>query len=266
MGLTTLEPTATVDDVCAVIERDGGVIVRDMAGSALIDRVLAELDPYLMASKKGQDRFTGFETTRTNRLLGRSRSCGDLVMHPLFLETSERVLQPHEGIQIGGTQGIRVGPGSAAQSLHRDDGGRGPRAHPGPDSELTIIYAGTDFTEENGATWVIPGSHKWDDQRKPSRSEAVQAVMPKGSALMWLGSVYHGAGENRTADEFRIGLLFLYMVGYLRQEENQYLSVPLEMVKQYPERLQRLLGYSLYGRFTGYIDWMEDPHQYLLEH
>ncbi|MEA2623404.1 MAG: hypothetical protein QOH61_2314 [Chloroflexota bacterium] len=265
MGLRTLEPTATVDDVCSVIEEDGGVIVRNMATTEMIDRVLSELDPYIKVTQKGKDKFSGFETTRTNRLLGRAPSTAELMMDPRFLDTAERVLQPHQGIQVGATQAMRVGPGSAPQTLHRDDGARGDRRHPGPDSELTCLYAATDFTAQNGATWIIPGSHKWDDERRPTREEAVQAVMPKGSALIWLGSVYHGAGANMTADEYRTGILLIYMLGYLRQEENQYLAVPIDVVRSYPERFQRLLGYSTYGPFVGYIDWGQDVHSYLEE-
>lgn len=225
--------------------------------------MLDDMQPHFERTPKGRDKFSGFDTTRTGNLFGRSAVSGEIVLRPLIADVAERVLMPHEGIQIGETSAIRVGPGAAAQTLHRDDGNMRWR-HPGPECLLTVMVAATDFTAENGATWLVPGSNHWDDERRPpSRDEAVQACMSKGSAVMWVGSLYHGAGENRT-DQVRVGFLFDFRLGYLRQSENQYLTVPRETVKSFPERLQRLLGYSLYGRFLGYIaNWEEDPIAYL---
>ena len=260
--LTTLESTATVDAVCSIMERDGTLSIRNLATADQMDRVLADLAPYIAKTPRGKDKFSGLNTTRTGNLFGRSPSCADLVLNPLVSDVAERVLLPHEGIQIGETSAMRIGPGAAAQTLHRDDGNM-RWIHPGPDCLLTVVFAASDFRKDNGATWVVPGSHRWGEDAEPSREQAVQAEMPKGSVLMWVGSLYHGAGAN-LSDEFRTALLFDFRLGNLRQTENQYLAVPREVVKGFPERLQRLLGYSLYGRFLGYIGgWEEDPITYL---
>ena len=147
------------------------------------------------------------------------------------------------------------------QELHRDDLVY-PLAHPSErQSVVTVIWALNDFSAANGATLVVPGSHRWDDERKPTLAEAVPAEMPRGSAVYILGSTYHAGGANRAGDA-RIGLLYGYCLGWLRQEQNQYLAVPPEIARTLPEALQRLIGYAVHEPFLGWHD-LQDPIELL---
>jgi ectoine hydroxylase-related dioxygenase (phytanoyl-CoA dioxygenase family) len=124
------------------------------------------------------------------------------------------------------------------------------------------MVAVSDFRADNGGTLVIPGSHKWDDNRQPQREEAIPTEMKAGSALVWLGGTYHAGGINNS-NAPRTGITITLDLGYLRQEENQYLSIPLDIVKQYPDQVQRLLGYAASPPFMGWIEIdgvMTDPH------
>ena len=122
------------------------------------------------------------------------------------------------------------------------------------------MWALSEFTVKNGATSLILGSHKWTDEQTPTESdEIVQAVMPKGSCLIYVGSLWHGGGANRTRQQWRSGMICGYSLGWLRQEENQYLAVPPHVAKDLPDHVQRLIGYSLHGDFLGYVEG-HDPH------
>ena len=152
-----------------------------------------------------------------------------------------------------------IGPNETPQILHRDDGLL-PFAHPGPEAICNTMWAMTDFTKENGATSVILGSHLWDDERSPQESDEIsQAVMPKGSCMLYVGSVWHGGSANTTKDEWRSGLISGYSLGWLRQEENMYLAVPPSVAKDLPEHVQHLIGYKIHGGFLGWVEG-QDPH------
>jgi ectoine hydroxylase-related dioxygenase (phytanoyl-CoA dioxygenase family) len=268
-SLEHLKANATVNDVCEVMARDGGVIVEDMLSTDLVDRVRGELSPYLDRTPWGDGDFVGFQTRRTSSLLAKSPSSLDLMMQPLFLGASEQWLRDEFEIMLGSevvateatitlsvTQAVQIWSGPP-QPLHRDDFLHHTR-HPGPDSQVQVLYAGNDFTKANGATNVVPGSHLWDDVRKPTMAEAVPAEMPAGSGLIYLGSTYHGGGENVSSSP-RTAWLFSYCRGYLRQEENAYLAYPIELVKTFPDRIQRLIGYSMCPPYCGWFE-MQDPH------
>ncbi|MYU22610.1 phytanoyl-CoA dioxygenase family protein [Streptomyces sp. SID8352] len=269
--LTTLPNSATVDDVLEVLERDGGVIVADMIPDETMDRIWSELSPYLEATPNGDGDFVGHLTRRTSSLLAKSPACAALVTEPHLLGAADSLLREtakswvgdehshYRGtVQVSAGQAIYIGPGQKAQPLHRDDMVH-HRRHPGPESQVQTLYAGTEYHYANGATMVIPGSHLWDDDRKPLPSEAVPAEMTRGSGLIHLGSTYHGGGANTTTDEYRLAISLSLCRGYLRQEENQYLAVPREQVLAYPEEVQRLLGYGLSIPFCGWYE-MQDPH------
>lgn len=193
------------------------------------------MDPY----------FAGTQTRRTARILAKSDSAVEVALNPLFLETAKQVLQTPTHVWVGNdrveitpdiqlsmTQAIQIGPGQGLQPLHRDDATSLWR-HPqyGREARLQLMLAITDFTEENGATRVIPGSHQWDDERMPTQEETIGAEMKAGTALLWLGSVYHGGGANRS-DAPRTGLTMAYDLAFLRLEENHFLSIPVERVRQ----------------------------------
>jgi ectoine hydroxylase-related dioxygenase (phytanoyl-CoA dioxygenase family) len=175
-------------------------------------------------------------------------------MNPLILGAANATLLPFcSRIQLNITQLITILSGQGAQPLHRDRfvwGGddRGGVIPEGIEPQCNGIWAITDFTEENGATHVVPGSHKWSFDRQAKREESVQAVMSRGSVLLYNGTVFHGGGANRGSTP-RIGLNITYTLGWLRQEENQYLSCPPEIAKELDPELTALLGYS-FGNYA----------------
>ena len=267
--LTRLPGTASLDEVLAVIERDGGVIVEDFVPPDTIAALKADLLPRIDACAVGRDDFSGFRTRRMSALFAKTRRVADLVTHPLLLGAAEhfvnrpvvygsgehaRSVRP--GLRIGATQLIQIGPGQGAQPLHRDQWAMLWR-YPdyGRQVRVQIMVAVSDFTEENGATRVVPGSHTWNDERVADPSETVSAAMRAGSALLFLGSTHHGGGTNRTADQYRTGLTTGLDSAAVRQEENMYLALGPEVVRSYPEQIQRLLGWS-YMPET-YMGWVE---------
>lgn len=256
----------------AIIERDGGVIIEDFLAADVIDELKADLLPKLAQKRTGSYDFAGSQTRRMSALFAHSRRTADVVTHPLYLPVAQALLdrpvvygsgerryEIKPGIRIGATQLIQIGPGQGAQPLHRDDAAFLWR-HPdyGREARLQIMLAISDFTAENGGTLVIPGSHTWDDERVPQMSEAVPTVMKSGSALIWVGSLYHAGGDNKTKDELRTGLTIAIDAATVRQEENMYLALTPELVASYPETIQRLLGWS---SGTNHMGWVEiDGH------
>ncbi len=259
-------PDTTADIVSAALRDHGAVIIERLLDEAQCDRLSAELQPWLDATPMGADDFSGVTTRRTGALLTRCPSSADLVAHPLVLDVVDRTLWPKKTtFQLHLTQSIAIGPGGAAQMLHRDhwcfDFFPFPRD---VDVEVSTIWALTDFTEERGATRVVPDSHRTPDDRKYTFDESVPAEMPRGSVVLYLGSTVHGGGENRS-DDVRIGINIDYVLGWLRQEENQYLSYSLDEVRAMPERLQRLIGYEPGAYALGYVDGGRSPMTLLSE-
>jgi ectoine hydroxylase-related dioxygenase (phytanoyl-CoA dioxygenase family) len=253
-------PDTTADAVSAALRDHGAVIIERLIDDAQCERLAAELQPWLDATPMGADHFSGVTTRRTGALLTRCPSSADLVAHPLVLDVVDRTLWPKKTtFQLHLTQSIAIGPGGAAQMLHRDhwcfDFFPFPRD---VDVEVSTIWALTEFTEERGATRVVPDSHRTPDDRKYTFDESVPAEMPRGSVVLYLGSTVHGGGENRS-DEVRIGINIDYVLGWLRQEENQYLSYSLDEVRAMPERLQRLIGYEPGAYALGYVDGGRSP-------
>lgn len=266
MQVRALRNTASVEEVVEVLKQDGCVIIRNLVAESLMDAIYDELKPFIEATPCGRDDFAGFRTQRTGSLVARSQSFHHLAMHPLVLDTAAKVLGPYcQKFQLHLTQVIKIDPGETAQMLHCDQLVYNPFRFPkGMECELHTMWALTEFTEENGATRVIPGSHIWVDERSPSPDETVAAAMPKGSVLLFTGSLYHGGGANRS-QEPRIGIEVGYNLGWLRQEENQYLAVPPHIARSLPEKLQSLIGYSMGGYALGYFGDTQHPKAALKE-
>jgi ectoine hydroxylase-related dioxygenase (phytanoyl-CoA dioxygenase family) len=252
MSIKTFSPTDRIEEILAALRRDGAVVLRELVSPDLADAVAAELRPYFDAEGKGpQNDFNGYKTLRVSGILARSRSSAELIGHERLLEIADAILLPHcIAYRIGSTTGIEIWPGEGPQFLHRDDGIY-PLRLPGMELQISTNWALTDFTLENGATRVIPGSHQWKEPGHSTEDGVVQAAMPKGSVLAYLGSVMHGGGANAT-NRPRMGLVNTYSLGWLRQEENQYLMVPRELAATYPDRIQRLMGYQGHGRLLGW--------------
>jgi ectoine hydroxylase-related dioxygenase (phytanoyl-CoA dioxygenase family) len=252
---------AGLDEVEAALRAAGCVVVEQLVPVELIARVAAELEPFLAATPAGGDEFTGFNTRRTGSLLARSPSFGALAAHPTVLGALDRVLGDHAtSYQLHLTQIIEIGPGEPAQLVHRDQWAFDFFPFPaGFEVECHTMWAMSDFTEENGATRLIPGSHRWEDKLRPTVDETVPAEMPKGSVLFYLGSVYHGGGANRSSTARR-GVNVGYTLSWLRQEENQYLACPPEVAREHPEDLARLAGYRRGAYALGYYGDLRDPY------
>ena len=247
-------------EVSAALLAHGVVIIERLADIDLCDQLMAELQPWLDATPVGADAFSGFNTRRTGALLTRCPSSAALVTHPTILEVVDTVLWPKKTtFQLHLTQSIAIGPDSPAQYLHRDQWCFDTFPFPRDvDVEIATIWALTDFTEDVGATRVVPDSHRTPDDHRYTPEETVAATMPRGSVVLYLGTTVHGGGAN-VSDRTRVGLNIDYVLGWLRQEENQYLSYSLDEVREMPERLQRLLGYDVGAYALGYIDGGRNP-------
>jgi hypothetical protein len=250
--LKHLPADTPAETIAALLDSDGALILDDVLTGAEIDRVQAEIDPYVAATADGRDRFTGYQTTRTGALVARSPACRELVMHPAILAACDVFLKRAcDRYQLHLTQVIRIKPGQPAQPLHRDRlawGGFLKDVEP----QLNTIWAITDFTEENGATLVVPGSPAWPESRRAEPQEVGCAEMKRGSVLVYSGSVIHGGGENRSGAD-RVGVNLTYCLGWLRQEENQYLSCPPAIARTLDPKLQALLGYAMGSYALGYF-------------
>ncbi|MEU7855407.1 phytanoyl-CoA dioxygenase family protein [Nonomuraea sp. NPDC049141] len=267
--LTTLPASAPVDEAIEVVERDGTVIIEDFIDAGTLRGLWDDLGPDLERQEDGDGRLVGVKTRILPGLIRRSEHSITIMRQPHFLGSARHFLQrPVRAwlgeqrvelvptIQLGISRAIQIRPGVPIQGLHRDDTAH-LRSHPGPESRVQIMIAASEFTARNGATRLIPGSHLWDDERAPRDDEAIPAEMRAGSALLWLGSTYHGAGVN-ASDAPRTGLSYAYDLGNLRQEENHYLSLPLDTVRGYPEDIQRLLGYEACPPMCGLYE-LSDP-------
>ncbi len=217
----------------------------DRTARGQISDLYAELGPVFEKSAHCVGLFYGGKTKRIHSLVRKSRICREMVMATPVLEVMKAVLGPQcDSIQLNLTQGIQIWPGERAQVLHRDDSMFPVMAKP-CEFMVNAMWAYSDFTRENGATAVVPGSHKWEDRdRLPLESEIVQAEMEAGETLIYLGSLIHGGGENRSKAP-RTGIAISYCLGWLRQSENQYFAAPPVVAKHFPKELQDLLGYSV---------------------
>jgi ectoine hydroxylase-related dioxygenase (phytanoyl-CoA dioxygenase family) len=252
------------EDVSAALRDHGAVIIERLADLALCDRVIAELQPWLAETPTGGDNFAGRNTRRTGALLTRCPSSVAMVAHPLILEVVDRTLWADKTtFQLHLTQSIAIGPDSPSQMLHRDQWCFDFFPFPlDVDVEVSTIWALDDFTDDNGATRVVLDSHRLPNEVRFSYDDSSPAEMPRGSVVLYLGSTHHGGGAN-TSDRVRIGVNVDYVLGWLRQEENQYLSYTLDEVRRFPERVQRLLGYEVGAYALGYIDGGRSPMELL---
>jgi ectoine hydroxylase-related dioxygenase (phytanoyl-CoA dioxygenase family) len=247
-GLESFTTAAGIDNIMTAVARDGAVILKDVLTPEDLAQVNAELKPYVDATATGQDAFGGFKTTRTGAVMARSPAAGKLALNPTVRAIADRVLLANcDRYHIHVTQVIRIMPGQPAQPIHRDRWLWGTWLK-GIEPQLNTIWALSDFTRENGATQVVPGSLDWPDKRVATAQEIGFAEMSAGSVVLYTGSTFHGGGANVSNGD-RVGLNISYSLGWLRQEENQYLSVPPEIAKTLDPELAKLLGYTM-GRYA----------------
>ena len=261
MGVETLPASASTEELIGVIERDGAAIMSGVIDSETLGIVNQELKPFIDATPMGKDDFVGRKTQRTGALVARTPSCRPLVMQDQVIKAAQAYLGPYtEKIILHLTQTIHINPGNPAQALHRDRLAWGNYIPREIEPQFNTIWALTDFTAENGATRCVPGSHKWDWDKRAEPEQIVQAEMAAGSVFFYTGSVLHSGGENRS-NAARLGLNITYCLGWLRQEENQYLSCPPHIAKDLDPELQDLLGYTQGNYALGYYSDPEKLHE-----
>ncbi|MFP3900263.1 MAG: phytanoyl-CoA dioxygenase family protein [Acidimicrobiia bacterium] len=242
------------------IAGQGWSVIDDAIEPELADELVATLDRLEteLGVVPADNSFEGRRTTRIYNLLVHGDVFARVPTHPAVLPVVEAVLDP--GCLLSSLSSITIGPGESAQPIHADDQ-LIPIPKPHPPVVCNTMWALTDFTEANGATRLVPGSHLQSDPDFGGRYESVAAEMRRGSVLVWNGSLWHGGGAN-TTDERRIGLACNYCAGFIRQQENQQLGIPREVAQRFDDRLARLCGYGTYNGLIGHID-KRDPLELL---
>ena len=257
--LVHLQNTSTAEDIIEVLNNDAGVIIDGLIDQKEVDLLNKDLAPYLKNDVFGRDEFTGFKTKRIGALIARSEACRNLALQPLVNEVSEKYLSPFcDGYQLHFTSAVSIGPGESKQILHRDRGIWGGYLPRRIEPLMSTIWAVTEFTKENGATQIVPGSHLWEKDRIPKENEIAYAEMKPGSVLLYTGTVLQGGGSNSSKNDIRTGVFLHYALNWLRQEENQYLSCPPDIAKDIPQEVRSLIGYSKGGYILGFYSDPKD--------
>ena len=251
---------AARDEHIARVQRDGFTIVENAIEPALIDALNAGLEKLEreLDAKPAMNGFEGHKTVRIYNLLAYGEPFIRIPAHDNVLPVIEGVLDP--GCLISSLSSIAIDPGEVAQPIHADDMVI-PLDKPHRAIVCNSMWALTDFTDANGATRLVPGSHKKPNPDYGGSYETVPAEMKKGSVLIWDGALWHGGGANRT-DTRRTGIAMNYCAGFVRQQENQQLGLAPELVKTFSPRLQELIGYGVYQGLIGHID-KKSPAQIL---
>ena len=266
---------ASQEQILAGLDECGAVIVEDVLDSDTLKQFNAEIDPHLAAVAPGRELvnplIAGFMGAQTRHITGVAAKSpifvDEVLCHPLLLAIADEILLPScSRYQLNIAHVLERGPGSPQQMLHRDElvWCQVPRPH--GELQLASIIALVDFTADNGATRLVPGSHRWPLEREAQPGELAVAEMSAGSAVIYLGSTIHGGGSNTTEHELRRGMHHSYTLGWLRTEENHYLSIPMDVARGFSDQALELLGYASHdalltgGGYLGAVD-TRDPIQ-----
>ena len=246
----SIDPTI-ITDAMAQLNRDGYIIIEKLFSEEAMDALKADVLPRFK-NEAGRNNFEGLATQRLYTMMAETDIANPMVEHPLILGLLDKIFEPN--YLLSQLQVINIHPGEAAQPLHYDDGFY-PWPRPRRALGAATIIAVDDFTEDNGATVAIPSSHLWGDKYPDDDDKArlIKAVMPKGSVLFFLGTLWHGGGANESEGS-RMCLTAQYCAPFCRTQENFSLSVPKERVKTFSENIQRLLGYSIHPPFMGMVE------------
>lgn len=252
MAIPTFTPDSPPQVLAQALEDAGCLVLTDVLSANSRDAIRDELAPHMGALQNLDDddpaEFYPGKTRRVTSLVARSNTVTkELIAHPNSIQACDSFLLPNgeHGYQLHVTAALEVGPGARTQVLHREEDPFTFFPVPRPNLIVASMWAITDFRADNGATAIVPGSHKWPVSRVPQDQEVIQAEMPAGSVLYWLGGTLHGAGANTSAD-WRYGVILTYSVGWVRQEENQYLDVPKETLDGLSPQVRKIVGFDMY--------------------
>lgn len=254
---------ANLQTINAILDEDGCIAITNVLDTKKAGQLKQELEAQFEKVPVCQGNFFGFATKRMSSVLAKSNAAQDLAIDPLVLKVMDCfLLKSCRQYQLNLSQAIQIFPGEPAQIIHTDDL-MFPFELPirGDQKMINCMWAVDDFTAANGATNLVPGSHKWPRDRQPEAHEIIQGEMPAGSVLIYFGSLLHGGGANKT-NMPRTGLVLSYCLGWLRQAENHYIALPQELVRSFPERLQRLVGYFVHEPNLGALEG-RDPIELL---
>lgn len=238
-----------LDEIVARLDQDGYATIPGAADAVQVATARRELESIVERTPPGRDDFEGHQTRRVYALFAKTRSLDAMAVHPVVLGVLDRVLGHY---QLSAPTGIAIGPGESEQPLHPDDAIY-PLPRPHAELVVNVMWPLEDFTEANGATRIVAGSHRFVDQQPGPDTATIAIEMPAGTALVYLGSVWHGGGANHT-DRVRLGVVLHYAAAWLRPVENHVLAVPPDTARALPARLQELLGYNICPPFIGYVD------------
>jgi ectoine hydroxylase-related dioxygenase (phytanoyl-CoA dioxygenase family) len=245
----------------ARIARDGYTILEDAIEPGLVEALSADLLRLEreLSVRPARNDFEGTRTVRIYNLLVHGPLYEGIPVHAGVLPLVEAVLDA--GCLVSSLSSISIDAGETPQPIHADDQ-MIPLPKPHVATVCNTMWALTDFTEENGATRIIPGSHLRDHSPVYGRHyDSIPAEMRRGSVLVWHGSLWHGGGANRT-DTRRVGIAMNYCAGWIRQQENQQLGIPRDVAQRFSPRLRELVGYGVYNGLIGHID-RKNPTQLL---
>jgi len=252
----------TAEELGSALRSAGCAVVREVFEAGVCARLEAELGPHLehahpeagramnaVYAAEGGLGYVDFYQGKTRRvisLIKKSPTFRTLALHPLTRMACDQSLRPNcVGYQVHATAAFAVEPGAGMQVLHREEDPFRFIPMPRPNLVTASMWALTDFTVENGGTRLVPGSHRWDAGRGARDEEVVAAEMPAGSVLFWAGGLLHGAGANRS-NGVRCGLFVSFSVGWVRQEENHYLEIPVAEVHELTPEMRELIGYKMH--------------------
>lgn len=240
--------SAIVGTDMAALDRDGYVIWENLLSTEQCAQIRETVRPWL--GHTGRNSFEGRRTQRVYSVLSRTRVCDRLVDHARVLAVLDRLLMPN--YLLSALQAINIQPGEAAQLAHHDDGFY-PVPRPRAPLAAATIWAIDDFTADNGATVLYPGSQRWGKRRPAPDDEAIPVVMPAGSCVLFVGTLWHGGGAN-TTDRDRLAVTAQYCQPWLRPMEAFTLSVPRDIARTVSDDIRRMLGYSIHPPFVGAVD------------
>jgi len=253
-ALRRVPASSPAAELAAITAQDGAVIVEQAFSREVVERFVTDTAADLAAQPFGpkhghRDAFWGVNTRQLHDLFPRSRTFREEIIDAdLLHDIGDKVFGGERtGYCLVDADIIDVGPGSAAQQLHRDLERYPPFITLGPAMQeimITFLIALTDFTIDNGGTRVIPGSNHWTDfSDKGTESMSVATEMAPGDMLYFSGKTSHGTGGNVTENIRRATLSIGFQVGYLKPKANWPFLIDHNLAATLTPRVRRLVGF-----------------------